>query len=437
MPDAPTGDLPISEDQADPRLIDARPTKDFFVSMLVRDVDLLDAIIDLIDNSVDGARRLRPRSGESWNGLNVVIETTASLFRISDNCGGIRLDTAREYAFRFGRDTGREVDTRSIGQFGVGMKRTLFKLGGHFVVKSSTEVQSFTLDQDVDEWRKSPRWEFVLADVDLTSQRHRDDTGTTIEVRDLHRPVADDLSNANWTSRLGSEVRLKHRLALNRGLTIRVNKHTLEPLPLEVIETEEIRPGRRTVDFAEGVEADLLTGVGESDPTSAGWYVFCNDRLVLGPDRTELTVWEGKGRTARGGGVLYHDQFARFRGYARLSADKSSLLPWTTTKRGVDVDHPIWRRTRQLMLELTTFRYRLFERARPRENVHSGRCPSRAARSVRGRVAGVGDGRAEAGRRRKSVVRQSCRRRQLPSAHRGAGKAAGTSSLVEVPGNYF
>jgi len=36
------------------------PTKDLFISMLVKDLSLEDAIHDLIDNSVDGAKRLTP-----------------------------------------------------------------------------------------------------------------------------------------------------------------------------------------------------------------------------------------------------------------------------------------------------------------------------------------------------------------------------------------
>ena len=39
-------------------VVDARPTKRFFVRMLVRDIELVPAIIDLVDNSVDGAKRL-------------------------------------------------------------------------------------------------------------------------------------------------------------------------------------------------------------------------------------------------------------------------------------------------------------------------------------------------------------------------------------------
>lgn len=40
-------------------LIDASPTKDLFITMLVKDIDLIDAIVDLVDNCVDGARRIR------------------------------------------------------------------------------------------------------------------------------------------------------------------------------------------------------------------------------------------------------------------------------------------------------------------------------------------------------------------------------------------
>ena len=36
---------------------DAKPTKAFFVNMLVRDIELKDALLDLLDNCVDGALR--------------------------------------------------------------------------------------------------------------------------------------------------------------------------------------------------------------------------------------------------------------------------------------------------------------------------------------------------------------------------------------------
>ncbi|MEL6260324.1 MAG: hypothetical protein AAFR12_04585 [Cyanobacteria bacterium J06626_6] len=38
--------------------INAAPTKTFFVDMLTRDIDLKDAILDLLDNCIDGIQRV-------------------------------------------------------------------------------------------------------------------------------------------------------------------------------------------------------------------------------------------------------------------------------------------------------------------------------------------------------------------------------------------
>ena len=38
--------------------VNANPTKEFFISMLTRDIDIRAAILELIDNSIDGAKRM-------------------------------------------------------------------------------------------------------------------------------------------------------------------------------------------------------------------------------------------------------------------------------------------------------------------------------------------------------------------------------------------
>jgi len=131
--------------------INASPTKDFFIHMLIRDIPLNRAIIDLVDNSVDGARRLR--GGTGFNGLSIRIEIAPTRFRIADNCGGIPVHIARDYAFRFGGPSGAPSIDGSIGQFGVGMKRTFFKLGQRFYVESATGTSRFTIDVDVEDWK--------------------------------------------------------------------------------------------------------------------------------------------------------------------------------------------------------------------------------------------------------------------------------------------
>jgi hypothetical protein len=133
---------------------DANPTKEFFVSVLGKDISLIAAIIDLVDNCVDGARRTRPAASDSFDGLWIEIETDATRFSIKDNCGGISVDTAKTYAFRFGHPTTIALPDYATGQFGVGMKRALFKLGNHFTIESYTQSSAFSMDVPVDIWVK-------------------------------------------------------------------------------------------------------------------------------------------------------------------------------------------------------------------------------------------------------------------------------------------
>ncbi|MBW4709551.1 ATP-binding protein [Roseobacter sp. YSTF-M11] len=69
--------------------------------MLIRDIPLQQAVHDLIDNCVDGAKRTRENG--DFSDLQVRIDFSKDGFTIVDNCGGFFRHTAREYAFRFGR----------------------------------------------------------------------------------------------------------------------------------------------------------------------------------------------------------------------------------------------------------------------------------------------------------------------------------------------
>lgn len=44
----------------DDNLVETLPTKELFVDVLTRDISLDDAVLDLVDNCIDGAKRLHP-----------------------------------------------------------------------------------------------------------------------------------------------------------------------------------------------------------------------------------------------------------------------------------------------------------------------------------------------------------------------------------------
>lgn len=331
--------------------IDARPTKDFFISMLIKDIGTIHAIIDLVDNCVDGAKRLRPK--RKFKGLYVRIEATADRFTITDNCGGIPVDLARNYAFRFGRPVDMQPTPHSVGQFGVGMKRALFKLGKKFRIESTTATSHFRVQVDVDSWKAKDEWEFEFDD--LVERRRRapsSETGTSVVVKPLHDTISSSFSLDTFVGQLSKDLQEAHIDSMRRGLTISLNGQALQFRHLMLFQSKRIKPAcHKFVLPHEGanVHVRLYAGISESEPAEAGWDVFCNGRLVLGADQTIVTGW---GETREETVPKYHNQFARFRGFAFFDSKDASLLPWKTTKTGVDSDSPSYMAVRLQMIKM-------------------------------------------------------------------------------------
>lgn len=336
--------------------ISAEPTKAFFVEMLVRDIPLETAILDLVDNSVDGAKAFR---GEGkFDGCTVDIEISSKRFRIIDTCGGFSREAARLYAFRFGRPPKAPKTPHSIGQFGVGMKRALFKLGHHFTVKSATPDDTWAVIVPVDAWEAQDDWHFPWADFGETTLSKKR-PGTEIIVEKLRPEVATRFGTEKFANEIFGLIKSKHRQFIAKGLAVTVNgKHVdASDLYLLMVQDGSLQPGVDELTFTEGgrpaVTARIVVGIGASLPKQAGWYVICNGRVILEADRTEITGW-GLAEEAAGRVFMpsFHNQFARFRGIISFDSEDSSRVPWNTTKNGVDQDSAVWQATFRKMMEM-------------------------------------------------------------------------------------
>lgn len=364
--------IPVPDDD----VIDARPTKRFFVRMLVRDIELVPAIVDLVDNSVDGAKRLaaekpakakrsRRRSGVTampsdsldLSRHRIDIKVEGGRFSIEDNCGGIELDRAIAYAFRFGRPEDYDPIEGEVGQFGVGMKRALFKLGRRFSVKSVAPKSCFQMSVPVDEWlADEDHWSFPLELADEDQSNSLKALRTKIEVTELHPSVSSEFGAEPFLQRLRDQIEFSHQAALAAGLSIELNGHSLRSRPPTLLASGSVKP--RVVSKkvkGDGLEVDMRLysgfaklqdeGADTDDPDRfsgggrAGWYVICNGRMLLFADKTRLTGWGMEVAD-------YHPQYRRFRGYVYLTGD-SGAMPWNTAKTAVDEDSPIWREVRK------------------------------------------------------------------------------------------
>lgn len=334
-------------------MINGSPTKRFFIEILTRDISVSAAILDLVDNAVDSAATLKHRG--DFSDIEIRITANSQEFSIADNAAGIGVENAKNYVFRMGRPHDVQPSDSSIGQFGVGMKRALFKLGRAFEVESHTVDDRFTVNVDVSEWMKDDSSWYFPIDEQIATDRS---TGTKITVRRLHSQIKDAFNDESFINEIIDDIRSRHRLAMGNGLNLYVNEQLVKPADSAVAFSDEVKPAIRTftinsddgaqleVEIVAGIAPKHASGVDEdaepesqSQPASdAGWLVFGNGRLLLANDKTKITGWG----TGRNNLPQYHNQYARFRGFVYMRARDSSAIPWNTMKTGVDADSSAW-----------------------------------------------------------------------------------------------
>lgn len=337
------------------------PTKDFFVRMITRDITLADCILDLLDNSIDGARRTikreqRATGDRPLDGFKADLIFGDRQFAVGDNCGGITLNDAVEYAFHFGRrkDAPQDVD-HSIGLYGIGMKRAIFKIGRKARVESRPPGEAFVVEVDVSEWeRNDTDWDFDLSTLDGDES-----VGTRIVIDDLYPQIASAFSDPTFVNELVRTMARDYAFVIRKGFSITVNGIRVPDYEYRLKEGENIEPA--VIEYADdGVRVRIVAGLMKeldseipddlrlADTEAYGWYVVCNDRVVLAGDKSDLTVWGQQGFN------VWHPQYRGFAGFVFFESEDPKKLPWTTTKREVDVGEPLYMRAIARMKELTS-----------------------------------------------------------------------------------
>lgn len=339
------------------RIAKASPTKDFFVSMLVRDILLKQAILELIDNSIDGARKIQAE-GKNRE-FKITIDYDTESFSIVDNCGGIPLDIATDYAFRFGKSSkNNDNGVETTGTYGVGMKRALFKMGRHFNIKSETINTSFMLDVDVDEWKqKDDEWDFRLSQCYEGTNNVESDTGTEIKVDSLYPEVSKELNLSSFKTELISHVNARLGMSIGKSINITINGYVIEGIKVKLVNSEWIKPIKDEYIDKSGVSVRIIAGIAPKDsktgkyvPEKAGWYIYCNDRLIVAADKSSLTTW--KDLENKSSGVSFTNAYAPFQGVVMFNSPNVATLPWNTSKTGIDGSSLIYVSAREKMVKI-------------------------------------------------------------------------------------
>jgi hypothetical protein len=348
--------------------VTAFPAKSFFVSMLTRDIELQDAVLDLLDNCVDGAIRTRSREdrdADSFKGFWAKIEFSEKQFVIEDNCGGIPWKLAEEHAFRMGKPDGTQPEKGTIGIVGIGMKRAIFKMGHECHVHSNHLADSFLVTIKPSWFDNDKNWKFDAEREKSTSKTH----GTIIEISELNDATKLAFNRASsFRETFPDAVAEAYSYLIEKGFSVTINGVAVKRHPVKLCfedkgkpkaKSDVIRPFIYTaaingvnVFFAVGYRSRLATAEEQEDESDAsfaaseaGWTVVCNDRVVLSNDRGVPTGW------GFGGVPNFHNQFSCIAGVVEFESADTAKLPLTTTKRGVDTSRDIYTLVRQKMQE--------------------------------------------------------------------------------------
>jgi hypothetical protein len=355
----------------------ASPTKDFFVRMLTRDIELEDSVLDLLDNCVDGILRSggsRKKSAKPYAGFHARIVMAKDYFEIEDNCGGIPFEVAQKYAFAMGRPRGAVAleAKASVGMYGIGMKRAIFKMGTDAIVESRHDT-GFEVEF-TPKWMQTDTWD-ELPMHSLPPGRLREQ-GTKILIAELREETRAAFSDSSWVENFKKIVARHYALIIAKGFEVRIGAPDnidkpaalVRPEGFKLLVTKSVKGSESRIEpyiyrgTLDGVAVEIYAGLYrplltdeelESEEQSrvtaddAGWTVACNDRVVIWKDKTRLTGW-GEATVPN-----FHGQFIAITGIVLLQSDDPKKLPLTTTKRGVDGASEVYLKVKELMREST------------------------------------------------------------------------------------
>lgn len=249
-----------------------------------------------------------------------------------------------------------EFEDYSIGVYGIGMKRAIFKLGKSIAIRSTYKKgraqESFSVPIDVDEWltRKDEKdWDFKIFSADALPE-----PGVQIAVSELNADTKASFGDPGFEKHLRRMLSRDYTLHLHHGLHLALNKKPVIGWPIELRESEQFEPIRLSYEDEAGVHVEILAGMASPPPETNdaddaenddpyGWYVACNGRIVLGADKTSVSGW------GTDGWQVWHGQYNGFIGMVFFTSADAEALPLTTTKRSVDTLSGVYRRAQSRM----------------------------------------------------------------------------------------
>ena len=320
--------------------IDGTPKKRLFLS-IISDYDLKTGLCELVDNALD----FWVSSGmKSQLVVSVVLDADRQFIQVRDNAGGVSEDQA-ELLIAPGasrEDTGHEL----IGIFGVGGKRAGVALGELVEIRTRFKSgKSIQIDL-TKEWVESPSWELDIYEVPAV-----DPGTTTIDITKVRQGFGEDDVES-----IRRHFGATYSWFIKQGCVIELNGAPILPTTFDTWAYPPDYPPRQaqfTMEPSEGrfLEVTLSGGLildREPEAENYGVYIYCNHRLIV----KELKVRDVGYFVSAEAGVPHFDAslcrvLIEFNGPAEL-------MPWNSSKTGVNFSHPAFAQIRRRVIDFTS-----------------------------------------------------------------------------------
>jgi hypothetical protein len=320
--------------------IDGTPEKRVFLS-IIADYDLKTGLCELVDNALDlwllGGRK-QPLN------IDVLLDTNRQLISVHDDAGGVR---ERDLHFLIAPGGSRnDPDAEVIGIFGVGSKRAGIALGERVEIRTRFARQRSCQMDITPEWLQSSDWHLTAYEIpDIAA-------GTTeVEISYLRKPF----SRADV-----DEIRVKlgeiYDWFLQNGCTLRVNRRTVDPISFaDWAYPPEFPPRHVAFQASLGTEEkltiDITAGlIQDRNPSGEnyGVYFYCNHRLIMKELRTRDVGYFVSSEAG-----VPHPDASLCRTIVRLQGP-AQLMPWNSTKTGINFDHQAFKAVRPTLIALVS-----------------------------------------------------------------------------------
>ena len=340
---------------------DTSPNKIFMIDTFTRDASVEECIFDLIDNSIDAARKKLDDEGrlsldadglvDDYSGITIEVVASQKSVSVSDNCSGMSPSDIEDGILRFGQPSHAKF---SIGLYGIGLNRAIFKLGEKTVLTSETsksrsaiKIDMATYRDDDDEWL-----------VPAKPEKRTGKTGTSITISNPNNEIEHVLGDPFFDENLINEASVRYSTFIQNGLTLKINTTNVAPKLVEIRQNSPLKPLKKVYTASNGVRVRLNAGqhkdhrytiepdydkkTNESIIDDFGWSIICNDRVVIHSNKEQKTGWE----------AIWHSEFNGFVGTVEFIAEDGRDLPWTTAKSALNYSNAAYQ---EALLDMRRF----------------------------------------------------------------------------------